>query len=108
MPAGQRNTQPPLQTRRPTGKPTRQEPAALRGRAPAASLDRDLGGVGCLEAVVAGPAERERAAFGGGREERQERVGRDRRRQFGAKHPSRQAGSASNAASSFSDTRRSG
>src|SRR4051812_28770561 len=69
-----------------TRQPAERAPAAPPGCARTASLDRDLGGVGGLEAAVAGPAEHQRAAFQSGREKRQKRVGRDRRRQFGAKH----------------------
>src|SRR5437763_3834021 len=48
------------------------------------SFDSDRGGLGRGEAVVPGPAEGQRAAGDRDREEREEGIGRNCRRQFGA------------------------
>ena len=58
---------------------------AMRNRpGDACSFDRDLGRLGRREAVVAGPGERDGAALGRDRGERDERIGGDRGIELGA------------------------
>src|SRR5258708_24709289 len=62
--------------------PQRQQ--ARQTNAAPASFDDDRARFGCRKPVVAAPAKAQRAALGRGGEECDERISRDRRRQFGA------------------------
>src|SRR5262249_18059247 len=61
----------------PPGRPRKRQPLP-------ASFDGDVNGLGRGEAVVAGPFEAQRAAFGGNGGKGQERIGGNRREQLGA------------------------
>src|SRR5262249_50025488 len=62
----------------------RRSPTRSRKEPPLRSFDGDIDGFGRAEAVVAGPLEVQRPAFGGNGEKGEKRIGRDRREQLGA------------------------